>query len=184
VTPTKAPLVEPFQRSEEASPRRAWPAPLRAIFWLSVSGLFIGTGQLCYFVLVRDELGPPPTLQGSYTLVVWAQNLVIFYAGLRSRRRLFVLSAAATSLLTFFVTGHFLAVILSGWFAAERFDPAFFASEIAAEFPTALWNLAVIVTAGVILAHLASTHLAVVGERRGDRPSPLPPPVELDAKRR
>jgi hypothetical protein len=154
------------------------------MFWLSVSGLFIGTGQLCYFVFVRDELGPPPTLQGSYAVVAWAQNLVIFYAGLRSRRRLFVLSTAATALLTFFVTAHFLALILSGWFAAERFDPAFFASEVAAELPTAVWNLAVIVTAGVILAHLVSTHLAVVGERSGDRPSPLPPAVEIAAKPR
>lgn len=184
MTPTKTPHVEPFQRSEEASPRRKWPAALRAVFWLSVCGLFIGTGQLCYFVLVRDELGPPPTLQGSYALVAWAQNLVIVYAGLRSRRRLFVLSTAATALLSFFVTAHFLAVTLSDWFAAERLDPAFFSSALAAELPTALWNLAVIVTAGVILAHLVSTHLAVVDERSVDRPSPLPPPVEVDAKPR
>ena len=174
---TKTPRAEPFQRNDDASQRRHWPAALRAIFWLSVSGLFIGAGQLFFFVFVREDLGPPPTLQGTYALVAYAMNLAIFVSGLRGRRRPFVLSTLAAALLALFVTTHFLVVTLSGWFDAPR-------SEVVRELPYVAWNLAVVVTAAVIVVHLVSTHVVVTGERTGDRPSPLPPPVEVDVSPR
>jgi hypothetical protein len=146
---------------------------------LSVSGLIIGTGQLVYFAVVREDLGPPPTLQGTYAVVACALNLVIFFSGLGSRRRAFVLSTLAAAFLALFVTAHFLAVTLSGWFASPL-DPGDWVREV----PYVAWNLAVVVTAAVIVLHLVSTHVAVTGERLGDRPSPLPPPVEVEAARR
>lgn len=177
MAPTKTPRAEPFQRNDDGSHRRHWPGPLRAIFWLSVSGLFIGAGQLFFFVVVREDLGPPPTLQGTYAVVAYAANLVIVFAGLRGRRRPFVLATLATALLTSFVTVHFLTETLSGWSDAP-------AREVVRELPYVAWNLAVVVTAVVIVVHLVSTHVVVTGERPADRPSPLPPPVEVDTSRR
>jgi hypothetical protein len=82
------------------SPRRNWPAGLRALFWASGVGLAIEAAHLYWFGIRQDELGPPPSLQGMSALVAFTLGVVIVGAGVWAKRRALVLVAYAKAVLS------------------------------------------------------------------------------------
>lgn len=159
------------------SPRRDWPAGLRALFWASGVGLVIETAQLYWFGVKQGELGPPPSLQGMSALVGFALGVVIVASGFWSKRRALVLVAYAKAVVWLFVTGAFFASTLGEWLAV-----GWSAAVVADALPFIAWNLAVVATAVFVLWYLVSSQLLVADEGGRSEVSPLPPPVAVDVR--
>jgi hypothetical protein len=157
------------------APRSGWPAGLRALFLASGVGLVIEIAQLYWFGVVHGELGPPPSLQATSTLVGLVLGAIMVATGLLANRRGFVLVAYAKAVLWLFVAAVFFASTLGEWFVFGV-SPA----GLVEQMPYVAWNLVVVTIASVVLWYLASSELMVADEDARSEVSPLPPPVAVD----
>ena len=140
---------------------RDWPKGLRALRWLTVLGLAIGTVQLFYFIVIRGELGPPITLQGYYTLAAYPLTVAAVVTGFRWQKRGFVLVLFVACVVHTLVTGYFLVSMLSAW-SAELSTLDFFPwGQAARDAPYLAWNLCELGIMLAVLRYLLSDHIRV-----------------------
>jgi hypothetical protein len=95
--------------------RRSWPKGLRIIFWVTVLGFVIGTGQLLYFFFISHR---GLEYLETYFLVLafgdYALALAGVIVGFSARRKLFsifvLLERSLSGAVTFWLTGEMLRI--------------------------------------------------------------------------